>query len=93
MSLGSLSRERWKVLEPLLDSALELEPSKRSAFLDSACRGDAALRAELCALLTACARGSEMLETPAAITYAPLLAESTPVVPQVLGGRDRKSVV
>jgi len=89
MSLGSLSRERWRVLEPLLDSALELEPSKRSAFLDSACRGDAALRAELCALLTACERGSEMLETPAAITYAPLLAESTPVVPQVLGGRYR----
>jgi tetratricopeptide (TPR) repeat protein len=89
MSFGSLSRERWKALEPLLDAALELEPPKRSAFLDDACRGDAALRAELCSLLTACELGSGILATPAAITYAPLLAESTPALPSILGGRYR----
>ena len=32
MTLGSLSRERWAVLEPLLDAALELEPTERPAF-------------------------------------------------------------
>jgi len=36
MTPDSLSRERWSVLEPLLDAALELAPAKRSAFLDQA---------------------------------------------------------
>ena len=40
MTLGSLSHERWKLLEPLLDDALEVEPERRSAFLDDVCRGD-----------------------------------------------------
>jgi len=89
MTLGSLSRERWKELEPLLDAALELEPAMRSAFLDSACRGDAALRAEVSALLTACDLGSGIMAAPAAITYAPLLNELTPKLPSLLGGRYR----
>ena len=45
MTLGSLSRERWNMLEPLLDEALELDAEHRSTFLDEACRGDLALRA------------------------------------------------
>jgi TolB-like protein len=89
MTFGSLSRERWKVLEPLLDAALELEPARRSVFLDDACRGDPALRDELDSLLTACERGSDILETPAALTYAPLLDEPTPALPAILGGRYR----
>src|SRR3954464_13408284 len=40
MMRSALSRERWDVVEPLLDTALELEPAQRSAFLDEACRGD-----------------------------------------------------
>jgi len=89
MTLGSLSRERWKALEPLLDAALELEPAMRSAFLDSSCRGDTALRAEIDSLLTACELGSGILETPAAVTYGPLLVETTPTPPRLLGGRYR----
>ena len=86
-SLGSLSRERWRELEPLLDAALEVEPARRPAFLDRACGGDLALRAELKALLAACDLGANMLETPAAITYAPLLAEEEEPMPTLLGGR------
>ena len=41
MTLGSLSRERWTVIEPLLDAALEMEPASRAVYLDQACRGDA----------------------------------------------------
>src|SRR5690349_19146539 len=86
-SLGGLSRERWQELEPLLDAALEVEPPRRPAFLDRACGGDLALRAELKSLLAACDLGANMLETPAAITYAPLLAEEPTPMPTVLGGR------
>jgi hypothetical protein len=89
MTLGSLSRERWKMLEPLLDAALELDPAKRRVFLNSACRGDAALRAEIDSLLKACHHGAEILSTPAAIAYAPLLADATPAPPTLLGGRYR----
>ena len=86
-SLGGLSRERWQELEPLLDAALEVEPPRRPAFLDRACGGDLALRAELRSLLAACELGAHMLETPAAITYAPLLAEEPEPMPTLLGGR------
>ena len=89
MTRGSLSRDRWKTLEPLLDAALELEPRQRAAFLDSACHGDKALRAEVESLLAACELGTGILETPAAVTYAPLLTEPEPPLPQLLGGRYR----
>lgn len=87
MKVGSLSRERWRVLEPLLDAALELEPSQRSAFLDDACRGDAALRAEVKMLLLACEREDTILSTSASVAFAPLLAEPAPELPAQLGGR------
>lgn len=86
-SLGSLSRERWQQLEPLLDAALEVEPARRSAFLDRACAGDLGLRAELRSLLSACDLGANMLETPAAVAYAPLLVEENTPMPTLLGGR------
>ena len=88
-TLGSLSRERWDELEPLLDAALELDPAMRSAFLDEACRDDASLRDELGALVAACEMGDTILADPAAVTYAPLLAETAPALPTLLGGRYR----
>ena len=84
MSLGSLSRERWAVLEPLLDAALELDAARRGEFLDDACGPDTPLRAEVGALLAACEQGEGMLAMPAAVTYAPLLTEP---IPTVLGDR------
>jgi len=87
MTLGAVSRERWRVLEPLLDAALELEPSERAAFLEDACGHDVTLIAELSALLKACERAEELLSAPAAIAYAPLLDEPMPELPQLLGGR------
>src|SRR5690348_448470 len=89
MTLGSLSRERWSVLEPLLDAALEMEPASRAAYLDAACRGDAALRREVTQLLEACDLGDTILADPASITYAPLLAQTEPELPSLLGGRYR----
>ena len=87
MKFGLLSRERWALVEPVLDAALELEPDERAAFLEDACRGDQKLRAEVEALLAACDLGDTILSNPAAIEYAPLLADATPAVPRLLGGR------
>jgi tetratricopeptide (TPR) repeat protein len=87
MTLGSLSHERWKLLEPLLDEALELELDRRSAFLDDVCRCDAELRTELGELLAACDLGDTILSDPAAIAYAPLLSEMTTELPSPISGR------
>ena len=87
MSTGLLSRERWSVIEPLLDAALELEPARRPEFLDRACAGDRALRAEVENLLAACERDDGILSEPAAIAYAPLLNEATQSAPTLVGGR------
>src|SRR5438094_180810 len=87
--LGSLSRERWQVLEPLLDAVLELAPSERPAYLDKHCRGDAALRADLRSLLAACELGTTILAMPAVVTYAPLLADEAAEMPRLLGNRYR----
>ena len=86
MTLGSVSRERWRVLEPLLDAALELDPRERAAFLSQACGRDERLRAELTSLLAACDRADSILSEPAAIVYEPLLSEAA-ALPRLLGGR------
>ena len=46
-----MTPDRLRRIEQLYHSALELEPADRSGFLDDACRGDAALRSEVAALL------------------------------------------
>ncbi|MCG3163843.1 MAG: Serine/threonine-protein kinase PknD [Acidobacteria bacterium] len=48
-----MTPERWGQIEKFFYSAIELEPDKRSAFLDEACAGDDALRSELEELLAA----------------------------------------
>jgi serine/threonine protein kinase len=69
-----ISPGRWRTLEPLLDAALETAPERRAAFLDDACGGDAALRAELQAMLEQCAHAEDdRLSRPAAERFAALL--------------------
>ena len=48
-----MTPELWQKVDKLLEQALEREPSKRAAFLDEACDGDAALRQEVESLLSA----------------------------------------
>ena len=83
--MSPISRERWSVLEPLLDAALELEPVERAAFLEQACRADDALRAEIQALLAACEACDSELCTNAAVAFAPLLEEPPIALPTQLG--------
>ena len=83
----SMSRDRWRVLEPLLDAALELDPAERSSYLLEACGQDPALHAEAATLLAACEDSDGMLSRPAAIAYEPLLQNGTRELPRLLGGR------
>jgi len=45
-----MTPEQWQLVRPILESALELDPTSRSTFLDGAC-GDAYLREEVESLL------------------------------------------
>jgi serine/threonine protein kinase/tetratricopeptide (TPR) repeat protein len=67
--------ERWRQIEDLFHSALNCEPGRRVAFLNSACAGDASLRQEIESLLSSYEKGS-FTETPAFAEGVKLLEES-----------------
>ena len=57
--------ERWKQVDGILQSALDLAPEEREAFLRQACAGDQALEHEVRSLLAADQPAGNFLETPA----------------------------
>jgi eukaryotic-like serine/threonine-protein kinase len=80
--------ERERQLAAILDQALTLETSDRGAYLDRACSGDTALRAELERLLAV--EGVTFLESPAVALLAPLLGaaqsdEADPLAGGIVG--------
>ena len=81
-----LSRERWLVLEPLLNAALDLEPDERAAYVDSVGFSDTCLRADLVALLSACEASATLFAEPAVVRFAPLLTDEM-ALPSLIGGR------
>ena len=46
-----MTPERWQEIERVYHEARQREPSERTAYLDTACGGDTALRAEIESLL------------------------------------------
>jgi eukaryotic-like serine/threonine-protein kinase len=60
-----MEKERWSRLETLYHEALELEESRRAAYLQRACGEDAALRRELESLLAQEKRAEHFMESPA----------------------------
>jgi hypothetical protein len=52
-AMTPIDKARWKLLSPLLDQLLDLEPAERSARLDQMRSADPVLAAELEALLAA----------------------------------------
>jgi len=60
-----MTPEEWQKVRPILESALELDPKSRSAYVDSACAGDKALRREVLSLLSDQEQGGRLLEEPA----------------------------
>lgn len=61
-----MNRERWEQLKPLFHGALEQPPSQRADWLRAACP-DAALRAEVEALITSHDTAGNFLEAPVVI--------------------------
>jgi eukaryotic-like serine/threonine-protein kinase len=56
---------RWKEVEKLYNAAMDIEPARRTAFLDKACAGDKSLRAEVESLLAHGERAGSFIEAPA----------------------------
>src|SRR4029077_19025701 len=55
----------WQRVRPILESALELDPASRSAFVESACAGEEGLRREVLSLPADQKNGDHFLEEPA----------------------------
>ncbi|MBS1810322.1 MAG: protein kinase [Acidobacteria bacterium] len=65
--------ERWKVVEQILEAALEQAPDERLAFIAQACRGDEELRREVETLIKAYDQAGSFIEAPllASVATAP----------------------
>ena len=59
-----MTPEQWQKVRPILESALELEPESRSAFVNSACAGDETVRQEVLSLLGEEKQGDQFLKQP-----------------------------
>ncbi len=70
-----MTPERWAVLEPLLDTALELPPERRGGFIAQVTAGDGSLGAELERLVEQCEREHTLLDRPAVERFPVLLGE------------------
>lgn len=71
-----LDADRWKRVDALLQSALELPPERRGGFLRRACAGDESLAAEVESLLTCHRQAGDFLQAPAINVVAHDIAAS-----------------
>ena len=69
--------ERWRQIEQIFHSALEVEESRRAAFLEQACAGGEDLRREVESLLAHHEETGSFIESPALEMAAQALAPST----------------
>jgi serine/threonine protein kinase len=70
-----MNRERWKQIEDIYHTALALEQSRRSSFLEDTCDGDDGLRQEVEALLAREDEAAGFMEDPALELIAKGLAK------------------
>jgi serine/threonine protein kinase len=67
--------DHWTTVKRIHQSALDIDPSERAAFVDESCGGDEALRGEVLELLRYAAEAETFLERPA-VDIAPEPGES-----------------
>jgi eukaryotic-like serine/threonine-protein kinase len=60
-----MTPEQWQRVRPILESALELKPESRPAYVDRACAGDDGLRQEILSLLSEPKQSDHFLREPA----------------------------
>jgi serine/threonine protein kinase len=77
--------EEWARARDLFDAALERPAEERGPFLDEACAGHPALRAEVASLLAAYERAPDFIERPAYVT--PAGASDGSPKPLLVGGQ------
>lgn len=87
MKQAALTAERWALLDPLIDAALELPMEQRSGYLERVCSGDPSLRADLERLLAESGRSDSLMDGAAAERFSLLLDDGTGALPGVLGDR------
>jgi len=68
--------QRWHRVDRILQGALALNADERSAFVDSACEGDEALRNEVISLLSVEDQARGIIDAPAFELAAPFLASN-----------------
>ena len=73
-----MTSESWERTKKILEDGLKLAPEKRSAFLDSACGGDAELRSEVESLIAAHEEAGSGFLGVAAPQVLDLTSESAP---------------
>ena len=79
-----MTAEQWQEIERLFAAASELPPVDRARFLDEACAGQAAVRAEVDSLLEASGEGERFLDQPPSQLVANLF-ETGPASATVIG--------
>jgi serine/threonine protein kinase/Tfp pilus assembly protein PilF len=73
--------DRWTTVKRIHQSALDRDPSERTAFVDESCGGDEALRREVHSLLTYGTDAESFLEQPAVdIAVMPFESQQTTLV-------------
>src|ERR1043166_5475548 len=72
----AMDQNEWQRVEELLQQTLDLDSSKRRAFLDQACGMDSALRQQVEALLEKEETAKSFIETPAVARLAQSLANT-----------------
>src|SRR5437868_11333878 len=81
-----MSPERWKQIEEVFQSALDLPESERGGFIASACAGDDALREQVEALVAQYEQAGDFIEAPAVavagFTGGPALATRHEAAPE-----------
>src|SRR5580693_7006036 len=88
MSLRAMESKLWKRVDDLLQTALEVDPEHRDAFLQQACADDPELLDEVRSLLTSHRKAGDFLETPAPeLAARAIAAEGAPSLSRSLEGQ------
>ena len=79
-----MTPERFRQAREIFQQALDIDPERRSAFLDRGCEGDGSLRAEVESLLASASEASGSL-MEAVHSELKIIADDTPTLPRRIG--------
>lgn len=84
-----MTPEQWQTIHPMLESALELDPESRAAYLDGVC-ADALLRRELESLIAFHEQAGTQVLAPGALPI--LSGDDEPHFPLLTGGELNENI-